>query len=121
MSLYAQYVKERDGLDAIETEYGFVFWKTAQRPHGKIALLNDFFIVESKRKKGHARALLKTFLSAARDQCCTHIVCNITVNDPGSAYTLSVALKRDFQIIGAENGVITLIWSLENYGKYPKS
>lgn len=56
-SLYARYIKEREGLNCIEREYGFCTW--AVSPDQQELHIHEMFIVPERRRRGLATALIK--------------------------------------------------------------
>ena len=47
--MYAQYVKERENLDEIKTDKGFIHY----RIEGDICVINDYFVLKEFRQEGH--------------------------------------------------------------------
>lgn len=49
MNLFEQYKKEREGLELIETEKGFIFY----RIDFPTCVINDYFVAKEYRQEGH--------------------------------------------------------------------
>jgi predicted GNAT superfamily acetyltransferase len=115
--LFVQYFKERENLETLITEHGFLCYGIIERDYEKFALLEDFFVVKSERGKGHGKQLFQTFLEAARNLSCQKLICNIFAKDPNCNQTLQLALHHGFVVIHADGGKITLLRSIEDDGK----
>lgn len=100
MSLYAEYYKERENVDAIETDYGFVTYQFL--PH-KRCLLRDLYITPSQRNQGLARSLIIQVSDLATEQECNTLIGSVCIDayDPtkGLSLLISCGMKLD-QVVG---------------------
>lgn len=51
--MYAKYVKEREDLDEIKTDKGFIHYKMI----GESCIINDCFVLKEHRRSGHGHFL----------------------------------------------------------------
>lgn len=77
MSLYGQYLKEREGVDILETEYGFVTFKVF--PAARSCFIADIFIKDEARGKGLGTSLMQQVQMIAKKSGCLSL---ITTVDP---------------------------------------
>lgn len=100
MSLFTEYYKERENVDAIETDYGFVTYQFL--PHQR-CLLRDLYITPAKRNQGLAQGLIGQVgdLAIEREyKVLLGSVC-LDAHDPtkGLNLLLSCGMKLD-QVVG---------------------
>lgn len=104
MSLFADYIKEREGLDTIENEHGFLSFRIIN----DVCYVRDLFVTKPERGRGYARVLYGQLLRVARDSQCKKISCFVDCRAPNAAESLAVILTGDFKVVAAEDGLITL-------------
>jgi GNAT superfamily N-acetyltransferase len=101
MSLYAQYVKEREGYDTIEDEYGFATFKI----DGEECYIRDIFVVNGFREHGSAAKLADFIADHAKKVGCTHLLGSVYVDEQGTA-SLKVLLGYGFKLSHADGNMI---------------
>lgn len=106
--LFKSYIKEREGLSVLETEFGFVTYKFI----GKECFLKDMCVSAEHRKSSKARELIEMLSEIACGAGCEFISANVFVADHGSSNTLLAALKIGFKVVRAENGALLIIKDL---------
>lgn len=104
MSLFAEYIKEREGLDTIENENGFISFAI----RSDLCFVRDLFIKKTARQLGYARMLYGQLLRLARDAKCSKLVCHVDTRAQNAAHSLEIILSRGFHVADAQGGVITL-------------
>lgn len=104
MNLFAEYYKERQQLETIVTDYGFITYGI----HEEKALLGDIFVLREYRGTSKALEIFNTFLDKAKEANCKHIFANFSVADKAASKNLTTCLRRGFKIINADNQVITV-------------
>jgi len=70
MELYAEYIKEREGMDLIEKEYGFCTYKVIN----EYIYLADIYIKKEMRKNNLARVLTNEVEAIGIDNNCKFIL-----------------------------------------------
>lgn len=108
-TLYAKYVKERRDGDILETDHSFVTYKII----GNECQIIDLYVDNKFRKKGLCNNIIDELSEIARSKGCDHLSGNIYFLDPGHKITLLSAIKLGFEIINANNSVITICKRLE--------
>jgi len=108
MSLYAEYIRERESLEIIEHEDGFVTYKIV----GKECFLADMYVRPHQRGNSLFKRLIYELCKIARANKCDHISTNIHTLDVNCSRAIKAALKVDFSIINANNGTILLVKKL---------
>lgn len=101
-SLYADYLLERQGALIVENSLGFIIYKT----DGEDCLIMETFIVKEERKKGAFSNLFNRLLEKIPE--CKNVGGKIYVNDPNHTQTLHAALSFGFEVVKAQNDVITI-------------
>lgn len=102
-TLYAKYIKEREGAEVIENENGFVTYKIVKN---ECFLINIF---SEKRQNGCARDLIDLLTQEAIDHKCDCITANVYLSDPNVTITTIFALKLGFKIVTANNNVLLIV------------
>lgn len=93
MSLWADYLKEREGLDSIETEDGFVIYHIA----GDRLLIEHVYIKPEKRNRHIGTALMKQLESIAKEKGCRSSFCTVQPKLPTADQSLRAALAFGFR------------------------
>ena len=104
-TLYAKYIKNRQGLEILEGSHGFLTYKTDKDE----CFLADIFVEENMEGKIEAKHLFARLEEIARNKSCSHISANIHVSDKRASKTLQTALRYGFEVFGAEAGVLLII------------
>lgn len=103
-SMYAEFIKEREGLDLIETNAGFLTFKIV----GGECFIANMFIRPSERGSQLCEELLSNLFDYAMTRKCEVVTGNIHLNDKGCNRTLRAALKNGFNLVKAEHGVLLI-------------
>lgn len=104
-TLYAKYIKEREDLDIIENEVGFITYKTRALE----CFIADMFVDLEERGKRKGIKLLEELVVKAKDAGCTHITATVHLWDNGASNTLFAALKSGFKVAQAQNGSLLIV------------
>lgn len=106
MSLYADYIKEREGRNIVEDEDGFATFIFCG-PEQKECYIVDIYVRPEKRKTGKAASFADTITDIARKVGCTYLSGSVDARTNGATESLWVLLRYGFHVVGvAEN----LIW-----------
>lgn len=101
-TLYAKYMKEREGASIIENEHGFIVYKVV----GSECFIIEMFVDQSARKSGVARALVERL--ACENMECTVVTGNIWLKKPGADTVLKASLACGFKVISASGDVLLI-------------
>lgn len=104
MNFFADYYKERQELETIITDYGFITYGI----HNDQALLNDIYITPEHRGTAKAKAIYDLFYDHAKQAGCKHVFANFSIADKASGKNLTTCLRRGFKLISAVNQTITV-------------
>lgn len=105
MSLYADYVLEREGNSVLETEFGFIEYRIAP----PFVRIESLFITKAERGKGRAKLLVERVTQIARDAECTHLWAQVWLGAQGSEESLKTALAMGGVMQSAQNNTIILV------------
>lgn len=106
-SLFAQYVKEREGKHVIETEDGFAVLQII--PESKQIYIQDIYVVPDKRKSGVGKAFLEQVEATCREQGFDKISGSVQPSTRGSTDSLKILLAVGFKLAAAEHDAIYFI------------
>jgi N-acetylglutamate synthase-like GNAT family acetyltransferase len=101
---FADYYKERQQLETIITDYGFITYGI----HNDQALLSDIYVAPEFRHTDKASTLYDLFYDHAKQAGCKHVFANFSVADQASSKNLTTCLRRGFRLVGANNQQITV-------------
>ncbi len=104
-SLFAKYIKDRQGLDLLDEGYGFVTYKIT----GDECFISDMAIDKDLKGKGWGRRLLAKLEEIAKKSSCKFISANVHLFDDGASNTLIAALKTGFQVKDAHNKALLIV------------
>lgn len=86
--MYAQYLKEREGLELLETEYGFATYKI--RPWD--CYIQDIYVLPEFRKSGVAAGIADTIALLAKAQGIKMLVGSVDQRAPSADTSSKVLL-----------------------------
>jgi predicted GNAT superfamily acetyltransferase len=107
-NLWAQYFKEREGFESINSEKGVISYKI----HGEDCYIRDVFVCADARSSGEATCLADAVTSVAKERGCKHLTGSIIPSMPGSTGSLIGLLKYGFKLNWAKEDYICLIKEL---------
>ena len=110
-TLYAKYIKEREGFDILENDLGFVTYKINRDE--KNCFIGHMYIEESVRERGNGKSLIEGLSEVALEKECDVISASIDLRDKNASLTLQAALRIGFEVFKAEYGVILIIKRLK--------
>lgn len=97
MSLYAQYVAEKDGMSVLEKEHGFAVF----RIEGESVYLRDIFVVEAKRKSNLAKEMADEIADLARKKGCKFMTGTVNPNLPSATKSVMVLIAYGMKLLSA--------------------
>lgn len=105
-TLYAKYIKEREGTDVLESEFGFITYRIT----GAECFIVDMHVDQAARKTGQGRALLEQLSEIAKE--CHFLTANIWLKKKGSQVSLRGALACGFEVRNANADVLLIAKNL---------
>lgn len=103
-SLYARYVKEREGFSIIEHPHGFATYKIT----GDACYIRDIYVVPERRHDKLASHLADEVALLARQQQCTKLVGTVSTSAYGHEASLRVLLAYGFDLSECHEGYLVL-------------
>jgi len=104
-SLYAQYLKEKEGFDTFETEYGFISYQI----RGEVAVGRDFFVISENRGDGSARKLWESLREQLIDEGISKFYVAVpTFRDDATRMALMYLVAGNAKIVDARDGGLVM-------------
>lgn len=95
MSLYAEYIKEREDKEIIESDKGFATFKTFDNGE---CYLQDLYVIPTERKTGLATEMTDTIVKIAKERGCNTLIGSVCVEDQSATRNMKVFLAYGMQI-----------------------
>jgi len=109
ISLYGQYIKEREGQEIIEEDYGFASYSINYSGNECYIFIHDFFITSKFRGTKKTKALVEKLLSVAYENKCSYAVATIDPITATSTQAMKFHLKNGMCLSHIDNGLIYMI------------
>lgn len=103
-SLYAEYLKERQGIETFFEPDAFVSYRIS----GLECFLVDMCVAKESRGRGRLRELIDKLEKIAIAEKCECISANIHLTLPGADSALRGALAVGFEVLRAQNDVLLI-------------
>lgn len=94
MSLYGQYIKERENKNIIENEVGFATFYFNQ----DCCYIEDIFVVPEQRKSHQAARFADEISIYAKEKGCKWLIGSVKPSASGSTESLKVLLAYGFKL-----------------------
>jgi hypothetical protein len=104
MSLWARYLNERAGFEAIEEEWGFLTYSV--KP--PLCVLQDIYVAPEFRGSTKVLSLMSRVTQIAREAKCSHFWVQVFVGENTTERALRADLAYGFKVIEAHNGRIIM-------------
>ena len=105
-SLYAQYIKEREGIELVQVEHGFA---TYQKINSDLYYLVDIFVEQGFRKSGIATKLSSMICEVALKNGAKQLLGSVDISRKGVTESMSAILADGFRYSHSEgNGIYFL-------------
>ena len=95
MSLYADYIKEREDKEIIETDKGFATFTCFEN---KECYIQDIYVVPEYRKSGYATEMTDKVVEMAKEKGCNTLVGSVCTEDKNATRNMKVFLAYGMQI-----------------------
>jgi hypothetical protein len=106
MSHYANYIKEKDGIETIETPVGFITYKFLD--DGKTVYIFDCYIRPESRGKKMCKNFVTIVEWKAKNRGYTTNLTSVQIIIPNASKNIKTYLGYGYQIIDAKDGVVYL-------------
>jgi ribosomal protein S18 acetylase RimI-like enzyme len=104
-SLYAQYIKEREGKETIETDKGFATYTYV--PEG--CYIQDIYVHPDHRKEHVCFNLADQIVEIAKEKGCKKLFGTVCPSANGSTTSLKVLLAYGFKLESSGNNLIVMV------------
>ena len=94
MNMYQQYIKERENLDVVETERGFICYRI-DFPN---CWINDYFVKKEYRQEGHGYFLANQIFQICKDAGVKEVHCQTDDNAFGCALSTYTVEHFGFEL-----------------------
>lgn len=105
MSLYAEYIAEREGRHILENEYGFMTYIFLPE---NVCFITDAYVVPEYRKHGLARHFLDNIIVDAKEHGCTKLLATVCIQTNNATDSLKTVLAGGFELKASNNTMIYL-------------
>ena len=102
MSLYKDYIKERENRECIESEDGFITYKF----FGTECYIIDLYVIPSKRKSSIASQMADQVERIAKDRGCKVLTGSVCPSTNNSTQSIQVLISYGFKLIKSEHDLI---------------
>lgn len=101
-SLYSEHIKEREGFEIVETDFGFASYKY----YDQECYIRDVYIKPEFRRSRQASKLLDTIQTIAKSSGCKFITTTVSSQYPNITGNTKAILKYGFEIAKVIQDVI---------------
>lgn len=102
MSLYGDYIAEREGAGIVENEHGFATYKVI----GPECYIVDIYVVPAQRKAGMAASFADQIAQIAVERGCKYLTGSVDPTAPSATASAKVLLAYGFKLAKVDH----LIW-----------
>lgn len=95
MSLYADYIKEREDKEIIESDKGFATFKIFDNGE---CYLQDIYVVPNHRKSHYATEMTDKVVAMAREKGCNILIGSVCTDDKYATRNMKVFLAYGMEI-----------------------
>jgi predicted GNAT family acetyltransferase len=101
-SLFAQYIREREGKEIVETENGFAtFFYT-----GEYCYIEDIYVKPELRKSGLASELANQISEIAKNKGVKKLLGSVSPKATGADASMRVLLAYGFKLLSSDKDLI---------------
>lgn len=111
MSLYANYIKEREDKEIIENDCGFITYKIFRDQ--KECMICDLYVLPEYRKNKIASEMANTVSNIAKNNDCNCLTAQVDTLALNCTDSLKVILAYGFKILSCNSRTITLVKELK--------
>lgn len=109
MSLYGDYILERENQGIVESEYGFATYQVS----GHECYIKDIYVIPEMRTSGLASKMADKIAGLAKEKGCTYLSGSVCPSTNNSTSSLKVLLAYGFKLAKSDVNMIWLIKELQ--------
>lgn len=102
MSMLSEYIKEREGFEVIENDYGFITYKIS----GEECYIKELYVQEQFRQLNIASKLADEVTKIAHDHLCKYLTGTVCPAANNSTISLKVLLGYGMKLHSSTNNLI---------------
>lgn len=100
-SMYEKYIKERENLDVIKNEFGFICYRI-EKDH---CFINDYFVLEEHRRKGIGYSLADQVFEICKQKGIKEVYCQTDDTANGALLSAHTILNYGFVAVSKDGNV----------------
>ena len=100
MNLYAEYIKEREGIDLLEKDYGFCTYSIVSDINS--IYLIDTYVKKDKRREGFASKFFDEVIEIGKDSGCCKIIGGFCLSTNGWQKGKNVLKANGFKYLSKD-------------------
>lgn len=104
MSMWAEYIKERQDAESLESDIGFVTYQINKTE----CFINDMYVKPEYRKSNKASDLIRQLSAIAKAAGCTEITATVCPSANNSTQALHAALHIGFRLKASGNNYVLI-------------
>ena len=108
MSMYSDFIMEREGVNSFETEEGFITYTLNE----KGCCIHNIYIDPQYRDEGWGHVLFQRVIDLAKDKGLKELYGTISPSPIGSHKSLCILLKRGFVLHSCVDNLIYMKFNL---------
>lgn len=101
MTMLADYFREREGLEVIETAHGFAAYEFL--PHMRGYYIVQIYVKPEHRRKGAASGMADAVANIARDRGCKELWGSVAPDTKGATSSLKALLAYGFELVNVNH------------------
>lgn len=105
MSMQAMYAKERENMETIEKDYGFITYKILPEEYR----IFDIYVLPEHRKSGLASQMADEVGSIAKQNGCKILTGSVDTRANGATCSVKVLLAYGFKVLRTEGTMIYFV------------
>lgn len=105
ISLYGQYIKERENREIIEILEGFISYSVLDEE----CFISDLYVQPEHRRYGVCSQLADQVADIAREKGCKYLTSSVYLNTTDPTLSVQVILGYGFKLLKSENNIIYFI------------
>lgn len=102
MSLYGDYIKEKDNKCILENEFGFITYQFL----GEACYIEHIYVVPEKRREKHGSLLADMVSDLAASEGCKFLTGTVRPSANGSTKSMLALLSYGFKLMESEEDAI---------------
>lgn len=100
MELYAEYIKEREGIDLVKKDYGFCTYSIVEEINS--VYLVDAYIRKERRREGLASSFFNQIIELGKDSGCDRIIGSFCLSTNGWKKGKQVLKSNGFKYLSKD-------------------